>query len=161
MRDGNLNRWMTATVSGLIHRVRRATTVRFAAVGLVNTAVDFGTFIALWAVHPPHHDLWLAGGYSVLGWMAGSIAGYLLHSRVTFRTRLPVGGFYGVSVLGVSVQAGSTSLMARLAGDSGAVFGKLLGIFLGSSVTYAGYRWLARRAATRRASPVPASTGEV
>ncbi len=160
MRDGDPTSGMRATFSGLIRRVRRATTVRFAAVGLVNTAVDFGTFIALWAVHPPHHDLWLAGGYSVLGWMAGSIAGYLLHSRVSFRTRLSVGGFYGVSVLGVSVQAGSTSLLARLAGDSGAVLGKLLGILIGSSLTYAGYRWLARRAATRRASPVPAGTAE-
>jgi putative flippase GtrA len=135
----------TVSLKAWIHAGVRnpARVVRFVVVGGVNTMADMATFGALWALHRPNHDPWLAVAYSLAGWGAGSITGYVLHSRVTFRRSLPAGPFYAVSGLGVGVQTASTGLFTKMGGSRGALIGKALGILLGSSLTYVGYHVVA------------------
>jgi putative flippase GtrA len=150
----------TASLKAWIYRGVRnpARVVRFMVVGGVNTLVDLATFGALWALHRPNHDPWLAVAYSLTGWGAGSITGYILHSRVTFRRSLPPGPFYAVSGLGVGVQTASTGLFTKMAGSRGALIGKVLGILLGSSLTYVGYHVVAYLGRRRHLACPPATS---
>jgi putative flippase GtrA len=150
----------TASLKAWVYHAARnpVRVVRFMLVGGVNTLVDVATFGALWALHRPNHDPWLAVAYSLAGWGAGSITGYVLHSRVTFRGSLPAGPFYAVSGLGVGVQTASTGLFTKLGGSRGALVGKVIGIFLGSSLTYVGYHVVAYLGRRRDLARPPATS---
>jgi dolichol-phosphate mannosyltransferase len=131
--------------------------LRYASVGAVNTVVDVLGFAALTLCHPPGQVAWLGGLYAGLAWAVASVVGYHLHSNVTFRTRLPLAGFYLVTVAGVLLQSAAGAAGAALGGTTGAVVGKMAGVPLGAALNYCGYRLLADRSPRIRAAD-PAGT---
>jgi dolichol-phosphate mannosyltransferase len=118
---------------------------RFGFVGTVNSLVDVAIFMMLNALWPPGHHPLIGGAEAMGGWLAGSLVGRVLHTHVTFRRRLPAGGYYAVSLLSVAVQSGTTALATLGFGGAGALFGKLGGMLLAAAVSYTGYRWIAYR----------------
>lgn len=120
---------------------------RFGLVGALNTAADVAVFLALSVAWPAGHDAVLGAAEALAGWTGGSLVGYLLHSRVTFRRRFSVAGYYTVAVLGAAVQSATTAAAVTWLGNAGAYGGKVAGILLAAAVSYSGYRWLARHAA--------------
>ncbi len=137
--------------------------LRFLAVGLTNTAVDLLTFLGLLALRPPGRDVLLAAAYAVVAWGIASLSGYLLHSKVTFRARLPVVGFYLVTGTAVGLQALCTVIGTGSAMPHGPLLGKAVGMGLSGLVSFLGYGALARRRAQRQPRPLklsPAATDE-
>lgn len=117
---------------------------RFTAVGCANTGVDLVVFYMLAALVPPHFNPLLAGAESVAGWMAGTVVGRRLHSRVTFRRLLPAWGYYPVACLGMALQGTITALFTADFGQWGTMLGKPVGILMASGLTYLGYRGIAQ-----------------
>lgn len=119
--------------------------LRFVIVGGVNVSIDLGVFLILIRLHPTGHAWWLGGLYSVLGWIAGSLVGWRLHSHFTFRARLHLLGFYAVTGTTLVLQYSLSAIATSIWGNSGALGGKLLAIAVAGSFNYLGYQWLASR----------------
>jgi putative flippase GtrA len=68
------------SVAGLWRRFARANAVRFAVVGMANTAMHYVAYLALWLMLP----YLLAHLCSMF---AAMLCSYLLHCRITFRVR--------------------------------------------------------------------------
>lgn len=118
---------------------------RFALVGGLNTAVDVAVFLLLVVLRPPGNDGVLASAYAVVGWSMGSMIGYLLHTRFTFRRTMHALGFYAISLLGLAIQTACVGVTAQTFGTGGALAGKLIGVLLAAGVTYVGFRWVASK----------------
>lgn len=118
---------------------------RFGLVGLVNTLVDIAAYWGLVHLWSPHRNGVQGGLEALIAWLIASLVGYALHSRFTFRRHLSRSGFYVVTGLGVTIQVITTGLVTQWFGASESIIGKLLGILMASMVTYAGYRYIARR----------------
>lgn len=127
--------------------------VRFGIVGLMNSLVDVAAYWGLVDIWSPHRNGFQAGFESLLAWIVASVVGYVLHSRFTFRKRLPTSGFYLVTGLGVAIQVVVTGLVTHSMGSQDTLVGKLLGIGLASMVSYMGYRYLARSNPQTASSP--------
>lgn len=130
------------------HRVQPhlAQVARFGMVGLSSTMIDLGVFWGLTRLWPPGFQGWLAALEGVGGWAVASVFGWAMHSRITFRSRLPAGGFYFVTASGVVMQSIVTGAITQLYGSSDSLEGKCLGIVFGSMVTFFGYRQVAHYA---------------
>ncbi len=115
---------------------------RFLAVGLLNTVVDMLAFLGLLALSPPGKDPLRAALYAVIAWGCASLCGYLLHSGFTFRRRLPLAGFYAVTLGAVGLQVLSTVVGT---GAGSPVLGKAVGMGLSGLLSYLGYHAMARR----------------
>jgi dolichol-phosphate mannosyltransferase len=154
-------RWRHAPPRALSRR-EFMRTLRFLAVGLTNTMIDLLAFIGLLALRPPGRDPFLAALYAVAAWAMASASGYLLHSRVTFRAKLPVAGFYLVTGSAVGLQALCTVIGTSAGFPHGPLLGKAFGMVLSGLVSYLGYRELAQRrwVHRRRMPKVSASPSE-
>ncbi|PSR36765.1 MAG: glycosyl transferase family 2 [Sulfobacillus thermosulfidooxidans] len=143
----SLGKMAWAHLSHVFHRVweDRWQLLRFGVVGSLNTGVDIAVFWMFMSIWPPFHNGFLAALESLGAWIVASICGYILHSRVSFRTPLPAFGFYVVTSLGVAVQMTLSGLSSHVLGNTGALLGKVAGIAVASMVTYTGYHILARR----------------
>jgi len=132
--------------------------MRFTAVGLANTTVDFGLYTALVTLIPPHHRWWAAGLESFISWGMATLFSRTLHSRITFRSSLPLAGFYGVTLAGLFVQLTTTALLANILGNVGALGGKFLGILFSALITFLGYQRLASSGSRTPIEPVVTPT---
>lgn len=115
---------------------------RFALIGILNTGIDILAFWLLMLIWPVYHDGLQAAFESLLAWTLASVFGFVMHSRFSFRKKLPLVGFYFITGLGVSVQMFLSGYATHAWGSSGAMLGKFMGICLASSFTYIGYNWL-------------------
>ncbi|MCL4352676.1 MAG: bifunctional glycosyltransferase family 2/GtrA family protein [Firmicutes bacterium] len=123
--------------------------LRFGMVGAINTLVDIVVFWILMSTWPPFHNGRVAAVESLGAWIVASLCGYVLHSRVSFRTKLPALGFYIVTGLGVAVQMMMSGISSHYLGNVGALVGKVIGILAASVISYTGYHILARRTRNR------------
>lgn len=66
--------------------------------GVVNTALDFGTFYALWSIHPSERLVCLVA-YSAVAWLAGSIGGAFMQYRSGRKGAMRAGiGKHGMAI---------------------------------------------------------------
>ncbi|WP_156023631.1 GtrA family protein [Sulfobacillus thermosulfidooxidans] len=120
--------------------------LRFFVVGAMNTLVDvsvFGVLIHFWT---PGHNGILAALESLFAWGVASLIGYVLHSHITYRQKLPWVGFYAITIMGIVTQMMCVAVGTANMGHFGALWGKLLGITFSAVMTYSGYHVLAMRA---------------
>ncbi len=117
--------------------------IKFAMVGGLNTVVDIAAYWALVTFWPPAHSGIQAAGESLAAWSMVSVMAYFMHSRFTFRKKLPLIGFYLVTALGVLVQMVLSGMGTELSGNAGALWGKGAGVILSMGITYTGYHILA------------------
>ena len=123
--------------------------LRFTAVGLMNTVTNLTAFWLLSTLWASGYSGVVAGIEALAAWLIASIVGYTLHSRYTFQRLLSRRGFYLVTGLGVIIETLVTGTTAQIFGYPDDIVGKLVGMALASSITYGGYRLLAKKA-TRR-----------
>ncbi len=141
--------WKTVTKKFM---TRRWQLLRFGMVGAVNTLVDLVAFWLLVLVWPPFHNGFEAAFESLGAWLLASLSGYVLHSRFSFGTRLPVLGFYVVTTTGISIQMVMSGMASHVFGNAGAMAGKIIGIAGASVITYGGYHYLARHTSSTKGS---------
>lgn len=136
------NHWMRV-VGGIFAKNREV--IRFGMVGGANTLIDLLVYWVLITVWSPGHQGTQAALESLMAWSIASISAYFMHSRFTFRKRMPVMGFYSVTALGVSVQMLLSGYGTEISGHTGALWGKAVGVLLATIITYVGYHMLAHR----------------
>ncbi len=101
---------MATTTLALPHNGRLREMLSFAAVGGLNTALDFAVLNALiWLTHR-NGGAWLFA-FDALAFTVGMVSSYLLNARVTFRHRAGrsagmLARFAAVSVVGLLLNAG-------------------------------------------------------
>lgn len=118
--------------------------IKFSSVGAINTTVDVTVFWVLLHLWSPGHSGVVAAFESFIAWGVASLGGYFMHSRFTFRTRLPVVGFYGVTAIGVAIQMFLSGFGTVHFGHGGALVGKIVGVVIATGITFTGYRLLAK-----------------
>ena len=100
---------MTGWIKRMLHRFRRL--IKFGIVGVINTAVDWSIFGLL------YHLAGLPAYVShALGFLAGSVCGYTLNSRFTFRegrgrTRAQGAQYIGIDAALFVLSSGLMKLM--------------------------------------------------
>lgn len=95
---------MTDLIKKLLRRFRRLIT--YGAMGIINTLLDYGVFALCYEL------LYLPVSVSqAVGFLCGSVCGYLLNSNVTFRegkgrTKAQMAQYLGVDVVLTAVSSG-------------------------------------------------------
>lgn len=113
--------------------------VRFAAVGIANSGIDFAVFTALaWAGIP-------ALIANVLAWAVAVTFSYAVNSRWTFEADEALGkqkSFIRFALSGAAISLGSSSLaLVALTPLVGLLPAKLIGIVVGAVLNFFAARW--------------------
>jgi putative flippase GtrA len=96
--------------------------VSFAAVGGINTALDFATLnVLVWMTHL-NSGAWLFG-FDVVAFAVGMVSSYCLNARVTFRSTAgtstgTLARFVAVSLVGLLLNAGTVLLLRLVLGGT-------------------------------------------
>jgi putative flippase GtrA len=113
---------MATTTIALPQRGRLREVLSFAAVGGINTALDFTVLnLLVWLTHQSN-GAWLFG-LDAVAFTVGMVSSYCLNARVTFRHRAGnsagvLGRFIAVSLVGLLINAGVVMCLRLVLGGA-------------------------------------------
>ncbi|MEX2237260.1 MAG: GtrA family protein [Dehalococcoidia bacterium] len=135
--------------------------IKYAAIGIFNGVVDFAVLGTLLLLFDPQKDFWVAAT-NTAGFLAASVNSFLLHSRFTFRRRVPLISrwfvLFFIVNLGNLVLSNISLLSFRYLLDTYVDIGGREGILLAKLMTagvLVGYGWVAFRRLFSTSAPEP------